>query len=379
MFVGGLLNNIGDVFSKPPGKSRLAEIKGNTATTYQKDKIEISGINKSNHPKNVFQEQDKGFVKNTDGKFTIEGKPFRYIGANMYDLGREKPDVTEKMVQDAAKEGFSVIRFWAFSNTSKEKMEQICDLGKKYNIKFIPVLANNWGMKPGEKENDNWYRESYKKEYLPYVKEMVNTFKDRPEIMTWELVNEPETEKFDSIYNFTKDVSSTIHKIDNNHLVSIGTIGGAGDKMGSQFTRLSASNFKKLNEISTLDAVSIHDYSYDARALERLDINYRNKGEKETAAKFQKWDNITSQLSRKTDKFFLDNFNTLIYKPLTIRGIWNNLNQEDIKIAKDLKKPLYVGEVGFKKSHGEDRKKLIDLDMNRYFNQGAQGYMLWSF
>lgn len=316
------------------------------------------------------------FIKNVGGNFSLDNKPFKFIGTNMYSLANEKPEVTDKMIQDAAKEGFTTIRFWA-DKASSEKLTQMCDTAKKYNIKLIPVLANHYTI--GENNNDSWYKEGYKKTYLPHLKELVETTKNRPEIMMWELINEPSTEKFESVYNFSKGVSSVIDNIDKNHMITIGTIGGVIDKFGNETSRLSISNFKKLYSLPNLDAVSVHDYSYDARALERLDLNARNNKNPDAAKKFNTLDKYFSYIPNKIDKFLLDKFDTMIYNPLSLRGIWNSFNEMDIKVAKDLNKPIFWGEVGFKKSHNDDRRKMIDMDISKRMAQGVQGYMLWSF
>ena len=318
------------------------------------------------------------FVKRQGDQFTVDGKPFRFVGCNMYSLTWEKSDTTEKMIADAAREGFTVIRFWA-NKTTPDKLQEIFDAGRKHNVKFIPVLANNGSFTDAMKQDDAWYRGAYKQDYLPYVENLVSSFKGRPEVMMWELVNEPETAAFEPLLEFTRTVSGRIKQLDPNHLVSIGTIGGLGDKFGSQLSRFDNDKFRQLHQLPNLDALSIHDYSYDANALERLDIQMRNVGNKEWSARFGKLDQIFNTLSRKVDDFVLDKFDTRIYTPWSVRGLWMHNNNQNLAIAKELNKPLYVGEAGYKKSHGDDRKTLFGMDMEKYFNAGASGYMMWSF
>ncbi|MBK8549864.1 MAG: cellulase family glycosylhydrolase [Ignavibacteria bacterium] len=109
---------------------------------------------------------------------------------------------------------------------------------------------------------------------------MVSSFKYREEILLWELINEPSTDSFEDIYNFSKTASEFIKSKDPNHLISIGTIGGIGDKFGNFFSRFNINNFEKLYSINTLDAVSIHDYSFSSTLFERLDIYHRLKDKK---------------------------------------------------------------------------------------------------
>jgi endo-1,4-beta-mannosidase len=318
------------------------------------------------------------YVKNSSGNFTLDEKPFKFIGTNMYSLANENSQTTENMMKDAASEGFTVIRFWANKNDAA-KLTEICDLANKYNLKLVPVLANHYSIPANENKDDLWYREGYKKDYLPHVEELVQAAKNRPEIMMWELINEPSTKKFANVYNFSKDVSQYINGLDKNHMVTIGTIGGVADKFGGPVSMVSTGNFKKLFSIPSLDAVSVHDYSYDARVLERLDIHARSTGNPDAAKKYNKLDKIFSFVPNKIDKFILDKFNTTVYNPFSLRGLWNSFNNKDVEIARELQKPVFWGEVGFKKDHGEDRKKILDLDIAKKLGAGVQGYTLWSF
>jgi len=346
-----------------------------------KDQLQLSSPKATALPAQPLKLPSSGFVKNSNGQFTVDGKPFRYVGTNMYSLAKEKPEVQEKMLKDAAEHGFTVVRFWAYENygATPEVMERLCDLAAKYQLKLIPCLADRWVMSEADRKDDHFYKSGFERTYLPRVLDMTEKLKDRPEIMIWELVNEPETEEFASMYHFSKTVSEAIKKTAPNQLISLGTIGGIGDKFGSQLSRFSTDSFRQLYAIPSLDAASIHNYSYDATVLERMDILYRFSGEEEKGARFGKADQVLSWASRKVDNWALNTLGLQIQNPLTLRGRWDQMNQENIQIAKDLGKPLYIGEVGFKQAHGEDRQKLLRLDIARSMQAGVQGYTLWSY
>src|SRR5690606_14899923 len=129
--------------------------------------------------------------------------------------------------------------------------------------------------------------EGYKTTYLDFALNMVTSLRDRKEIILWEIINEPESDSFEIFYKFVKDVAEQIKKNDPNHLLSIGTIGGLGSKYGGEFSRFSTKNFRKLYEINELDAVSVHDYSFDATMAERMDTLYRFKGKHYAARTFE--------------------------------------------------------------------------------------------
>ncbi|MEZ4822095.1 MAG: cellulase family glycosylhydrolase [Ignavibacteria bacterium] len=319
------------------------------------------------------------FISSRNGRFYSEGKPFRFIGANMYELANVDSATTGSMLQDAADEGFRVVRFWNFHPVSKDKLNEICELAKINNLYLIPVLADTTGYLQSFSIDAEWYRSGYKETYLPYVKDLVSSFKQAKEILLWEIINEPFTDSFQDIFNFAKEVSETISAADPNHLISIGTIGGIGDKFGNSFSRFSLSNFEKLYSIKTLDAVSLHDYSFGSTLLERLDIYNRLKGLHNTSNKYSALSDFINYFPDMIDKFTLKSFNKTFDFPLTLRSIWKKYNSMNLAAAKKLSKPVYIGEVGFKKSLNEMRKIVMEKELREYFNSDISGVLLWSF
>lgn len=322
---------------------------------------------------------DSNFVTAVNGCFYLNNIPFRFLGVNMYELANVESAITEAMLREAANEGFLVVRFWTFEPVLKEKLKEICDISKELNLKIIPVLADPTGYLQSYKIENEWYKEGYRNSYLKYATALAGSFKDRDEILLWELINEPLTDSFADIYNFTKDSSEQIKAADPNHLVSIGTIGGVGDKFGNFFSRFNISNFEGLYSINTLDAVSIHDYSFSSTLFERLDIMSRLNGRHRNSKLSSVLNNIFNFLPAKIDKLTLKNYNTTLDFPTTLRSIWRNYNRKNILIAEKLNKPLYVGEVGFKKAPGGLRKKILANEIKNYFDQGVAGVLLWSF
>ena len=322
------------------------------------------------------------FVKNTGGRFTLNNKPFRFIGANVYELGNLDKNITQKIILESAEFGFTVLRFWLFENKPvKEqiiKLNQICDAVNPLGIKLIVSLADKWGYLQNYKIDELWYKSGYRNEYLKYVTALTGEFKDRPEIMIWELINEPETDDFNVFYDFAKEASEEIKKVNENHLLSVGTVGGVGDKFGSYFSVFNKSNFRKLYSLSSLDAVSLHDYSYDSGLFERLDILYRFKGELKKAERYSKIGSSIEKPFAGIDKYFL-NKRKLVNFPLTLRWLWNIYNNRDVSFAQKCGKPVYIGEIGYKNITGRDRIKIMELDMDRKFSKGVGGIMLWSF
>jgi endo-1,4-beta-mannosidase len=322
------------------------------------------------------------FVKNIRGNFVLEGKTFRFIGANMYEIADVEPQVTKAAIRDADSQGFRVLRFWLFENRQvKEQLSRlniICDEAGRYGIKLIISLADKWGYLQNYRTDEKWYESGYKGGYLDYVKRIVSGAKHRREIMIWELINEPMTGSFETFYDFAKHVSEEIKTVNENHLVSIGTVGGIGDKFGGYFSIFKRSNFEKIYNLPSLDAVSLHDYSYDSGIFERFDVLNRLNGNYRTAAIFEKINELLCKFFNKIDESYLKR-GILIYPPLMLRQIWNSFNKKNIEFAKNINKPVYIGEAGFKRNSRRNRLKILDIDIGNKFAIGVSGYVLWSF
>jgi endo-1,4-beta-mannosidase len=323
------------------------------------------------------------FVKSINGSFSLNNnKPFRFIGANVYELANVDSDITRKIIDDAVNTGFKVLRFWLFQNKDAavqiKKLNEICDFVKPHGIKLIVSLSDKWGYLQNYKIDENWYLSGYKNEYLNYVKSVTSECSARDEVMIWELINEPETDSFEAFYNFAKVVSEEIKSVNTNHLLSLGTVGGVGDKFGSYFSVFKKSNFEKLYSLPSLDAISIHDYSYDSSIFERLDVLYRFKGNHNRAKIFARADDAIDVLFDRLDRWYLTR-GSIVHIPLTLRGVWSRYNKKDIRFAQKINKPLYIGEIGFKSAPNRNRKGLLELDIEKKFSLGICGYMLWSF
>jgi len=322
------------------------------------------------------------FVKNTNGNFTFGNKPFRFVGTNVYELANLESGITKKIIDDSAEAGFTVLRFWLFENKPItgviKKLNEICDAVNPCGIKLIISLADKWGYLQNYKIDEAWYKGGYRSEYLKYVKTITGEFKHRPEIMIWELINEPETDDFNVFYDFARVSSEEIKRVNENQMLSVGTVGGVGDKFGSYFSVFNKSNFRKLYSLNSLDAVSLHDYSYDSGLFERLDILYRFKGEPKKAERYSRLGNSIEKPFAGMDGYFLMK-GKLFRFPLTLRWIWNIYNSRDISFARSVGKPVYIGEIGFKNIPGRNRISIMDLDITEKFNAGVGGIMLWSF
>lgn len=314
-----------------------------------------------------------------NGKLVLNGKPFRFFGVNMYELAYVDDDVMAKMLNSAAEQGFNAVRFWAFASMPLEKLRRICELSSTLRLKLIPVFADMNEYLQGFRVDEEWFKNGFRDRYLKYVEAIVKEFKVSREIMIWEIFNEPVTSDFKLIYNFAQHVSEKIKELDPLHVVSIGTIGGVGDKFGNEFSRFSYSNFKKLYSITSLDAVSLHDYSFSSSVLERADLYYRLKARSRRSFALNKLDTIIGALPDAIDETLIRKFGRTFDFPLSLRSIWKFYNQLDLLIARSLGKPVYIGEIGVKKKYRDLRKAILEHQIRIHFDSGISGAVLWSF
>jgi len=330
----------------------------------------------------IFEIQMLNFVKNNAGKFTLNNKSFRFVGANVYELANVSAETAKLMIADAAEAGFTVLRFWLFENRSADeqvsRMNELCEAVKPFGIKLIVSLADKWGYLQNYKIDDTWYESGFRNSYIPYIKSLASALADRDEIMMWELINEPESGSFDTFYNFIKEAASEFKSVNRNHLLSVGTVGGIGDKFGPVFSVFDKNNFRKLYELETLDAVSLHDYSYDSGVFERMNMLYRFRGETEKAKRYSAIGRAVDKPFSAIDKYMLGK-GKLFHFPFTLRWLWNKYNRKDLSFAGVIAKPVYIGETGFKNIAGRSRSRLLDIYLKEVFAAGAGGVMLWSF
>jgi mannan endo-1,4-beta-mannosidase len=227
-----------------------------------------------------------GFVTRSGRDFMLDGAPFRFVGANMYNAAGDpsiyecgpwmsNPDVELDAWFAHARTDFGarVVRFWAFQRytnggTDWRSFDRVMRTANKYGVKVLPVLENQWGdCSLGGARYDTWYSGGYKQayggyplSYQEYVRRVVQRYRNEPAVFAWMLMNEAEgrtasgAEAADALYTFTRDMSSYVKARDPNHLVTLGTIGGGQPGVRD-------ANYERLLGISTVDFGEFHDYN----------------------------------------------------------------------------------------------------------------------
>ncbi|EGN99845.1 glycoside hydrolase family 5 protein [Serpula lacrymans var. lacrymans S7.3] len=213
-----------------------------------------------------------GYVKASGQGFTLNGEPYTAFGSNSYWVGLMELSTTDMdtTFADIAATGGTTVRTWGFNEvtypsgdyyqlwngstptinygaTGLENFDNVVAAAKKYNIRLIVTLTNNWdnygGMDvyvnqiigQGQPHDYFYTNPEVIAAYQNYVKVFVSRYVNEPTIFGWELANEPRctgstnatsgTCTTTTITNWIKTISAYIKSIDTNHLVGLGDEG----------------------------------------------------------------------------------------------------------------------------------------------------------
>jgi len=227
--------------------------------------------------------------------FTIEGNPFRFIGANTINFGyyNEYNLSIEEAIKTASENGISVIRIMVglgeetWDGKPFEEYDKVLDIAAKYGVYVIVTLTDccclgcEWG--PTEEAyfskapycnlTDTSGLSSFK-EYIKSVLLRENTingkiYRDDTTILALDIVNEPALQIFtDSDLNtWLLELTSYIKTLDTKHLVTIGV-----DASRSLYNS-DGPHYEALN-VPDLDFFSFHynlpDYSIVSQHLDLI-------------------------------------------------------------------------------------------------------------
>lgn len=255
-------------------------------------------------------EAGDGFIRTRGSHFLLNGNLYYANGFNAYWLMYVASDPSQRSkvstaFHEAASHGLTVARTWAFSDggyrplqrspgSYNEQMFKGLDFviaeARKYGIKLILSLANNYDSFGGKKQYVNWSRsqgqfltsdddffrnpvvKGYYKNLIKTVLNRYNTFtgihyKDDPTILAWELMNEPRCTSDPSgrtIQAWITEMASYVKSIDRNHLLEAGLEGFYGQST-PQRKRVNpnldiGTDFIANNLIPGIDFATVHSY-----------------------------------------------------------------------------------------------------------------------
>ena len=216
------------------------------------------------------------FVQAAGRSLTIDGQPFRFVGANIYDAAASDSyscnasirlngdDLVNTLRQLHERAGATVLRFWAYQTYTKggtdfSHVDRVIAAARDVGMRVLPVLEDgpgncttgNDGDAKSKFESDTWYTDGYKVPYgsarlslRDYARVMAEHYRDNPTILGWSLMNEAETTQRTSdghsvLVGFATDLASVVHGADPHHLLTVGTqSNGAPGASGRDFTEV---------------------------------------------------------------------------------------------------------------------------------------------
>ena len=319
-----------------------------------------------------------GLVTTRGREFELDGRPFRFVGANLYDAAatdryscRAGSRMTDAQLTDTFRylhdqAGATVVRFWAYQTytqgaTDWTGVDRVLAAARATGMKVIPVLEDGPGdcttssdrTAKSAYEGDTWYSDGYKRpygnatlSYRDYVARIAAHYAGDPTILGWMMMNEAETNRRDSqgrsvLVDFATDVAGVIRQADPHHLITVGTqSNGAPGASGPDFSAVYG--------VRGVDFAEVHDWGY--------------------------WGSDTEPMPGGTGS-----------TPPAANSLGCVVANAPIGCsfaqAPALGKPLIVGEAGMAGStpaERDTRARLLRAKMDAAFGAGASGYLVWS-
>ncbi|TDS74830.1 cellulase family glycosylhydrolase [Amnibacterium kyonggiense] len=319
-----------------------------------------------------------GFVTTAGRSFEVDGAPFRFVGANVYDaaasdryscragsrMSDEQLIATFRYLHDEA--GATVVRFWAYQTYTQgatywDGVDRVLAAARQTGLRVIPVLEDGPGnctttADPVAKDDyrgDTWFSQGYRVpygnatlSYRDYVARVAAHYADDPVILGWMMMNEAETNERDAagrsqLVDFAADVAGVIHAADPNHLVTLGTqSNGAPGASGP--------DFRAVYSLPSIDFAEVHDWA--------------------------SWGSDTAPMPGGSG-------GTPPSASSLACAVANAPIGCSFAAAETLDKPLVVGEAGMQGTTAAERDRrarLLRAKMDSAFDAGAAGYLIWS-
>jgi endo-1,4-beta-mannosidase len=216
------------------------------------------------------------FVQASGPQLIRHGQPFRFVGINCFELADYADDV-DAIFQQLAKHGVRVVRFWAFQShcgpTGRDfsRFDAIVSAARLYDVLLLPVLENHWEhctYHNGEPwKPPKWYAGGWRERYggaplsyQEYLRALTGHFRDEPQILAWQLMNEPEIEPESDINartlrTFAREAAGALKDVAPHHMGSLGLLGLGQPSTASRY-------YAKLHQSPEINLVSAHDHGY---------------------------------------------------------------------------------------------------------------------
>jgi len=266
-----------------------------------------------------------GYVTRQGDQLWCDGQPFTFAGVCIHYLSAPNfpEEEVEGVVAYLASEGVTAIRLWLLSGYDMDRFERLLDLGHQNDMRFVVTLVDYYFHK-----DVSWFKGTGRNEYLEHARRVVTRFRDRPEIIIWELMNEPgcgpeggSQSCLDTLYKWVVASAAEIKAIDPDRPISIGT-------MRAGWSEAEKHNYYRMHALDTIDVVSIHKRA-----------SRRPQPELDTAQQLE--------------------------KPVVIGEVWSQAYKENCR-------PLTS-------TATQERARRIEADLIHCAEDGVDGYLLWEY
>lgn len=184
-----------------------------------------------------------GIVGRAGDRLVLDGREVRFFGINAhYLLDREFPEErVDFYLRALAEREVNTVRVWFFDDEDPDRLDRLLVAGRRRGLKFVVTLADHVF------KTVDWFGgEEDEERYRPHLARTVERFAHRPEILMWELINEPSCgqgnyspECAERIKGWLRSRAREVAAIDACHLVSTGMIGaGNFDEERDAFRRV---------------------------------------------------------------------------------------------------------------------------------------------
>lgn len=261
------------------------------------------------------------FVQVEGRRFVLEGRAFRFLGANASIMhGAPHRAAVESTLDAVAADGLKVVRVWALGEQpegsepwtrdyafrigrdgwvegSFAHLDRVLDAARSRGLKVIVVLANRWGDYGGIPRYLDWagvslpltrgalpetvlrsfFGEASANElYRAHVERVVTrvnprtglAYRDDPTILSWELINESDASRHgrDALLGWTRAMARYVRSLDPSHLVAAGHIGYTRQEQRDTWLAV-----QRLPEVDYADAHAYPTLLRSVRTLPALD------------------------------------------------------------------------------------------------------------
>jgi hypothetical protein len=202
-------------------------------------------------------------VVRTGDKLTFNGQEIRLIGMNVsYILEEWFPDDQWEGILAFLSQYGNTVRMPVFPKHARDggldRVERLIRLGGEYDLKFIIVLDSYMAADYPTKD-EYWFKYGYRTEYMDHLRSVVTRLRDYPEVALWQLMGEPSCAPeggskscYNAMVEWARVASEEIKELDSCRPVAVGTISVAGPQPRGEEA------WRKMHEFPSIDAVTIH-------------------------------------------------------------------------------------------------------------------------